>query len=207
MFKAFAVSLSAACLATTFCTAPAWGADTNERFAVEGGGAQACSLFLEAERDRKEQYTYYIGWVQGYLTALNRFQDDTFDMVPWQNTQFLTLALISFCKDNQDTPLFRATDYLSLVMSEQRLRSESKSLVLGQSDSSIIIYQEILRRAQAKLIQGGFLEGTADGTFGPKTRLALEAFQKSKEIEVTGLPDQVTLFHLFAEGLPTSGKN
>jgi len=45
---------------------------------------------------------------------------------------------------------------------------------------------------QAALDRAGFSPGVIDGSFGPKTAAALRAFQESRGLPQTGLPDQAT---------------
>nr|AIF26048.1 putative bH1295 protein [uncultured bacterium Ad_125_D08] len=52
--------------------------------------------------------------------------------------------------------------------------------------------RDVLRRAQRRLIDMGYLKGGADGLYGPKTKAALRAFQTDNGLEVTGHLDQAT---------------
>jgi peptidoglycan hydrolase-like protein with peptidoglycan-binding domain len=57
-----------------------------------------------------------------------------------------------------------------------------------------------IREVQLVLIQRGFLTGQADGQFGPRTRAALIAFQRSERISVTGRIDARTVTALGVSG-------
>ena len=50
---------------------------------------------------------------------------------------------------------------------------------------------------QQTLIDRGFLEGTADGNFGPATRDAVMALQQYCGLEMTGTVDHDTLLHIY----------
>ena len=54
-----------------------------------------------------------------------------------------------------------------------------------------------VKAAQQALIDRGFLEGTADGSFGPKTEAAVKALQAAYGIDETGRIDRRTLVALF----------
>ena len=58
-----------------------------------------------------------------------------------------------------------------------------------------------IREVQTVLIQGGFLEGEADGIYGPRTRQALIKFQRERGIQPTGSIDMRTV-----ETMNLSGK-
>jgi peptidoglycan hydrolase-like protein with peptidoglycan-binding domain len=51
----------------------------------------------------------------------------------------------------------------------------------------------VLQQAQTKLSQLGYDPGVADGIYGPRTRRALEAFQRAQNLPVTGILDPPTL--------------
>jgi hypothetical protein len=51
----------------------------------------------------------------------------------------------------------------------------------------------VLQQAQQKLIDLGYDPGSTDGVHGPRTRQALEAFQRAQNLPVTGILDTPTL--------------
>lgn len=69
------------------------------------------------------------------------------------------------------------------------------ALLLSSSPASA---GEDLARAQRALIQRGFDPGPVDGLMGPRTRGAIEVFQRSIDLSVTGKLDAETLEALFA---------
>lgn len=58
---------------------------------------------------------------------------------------------------------------------------------------------EQLRAAQEALKKHGMYEGEVDGIMGPKTRAAIQEFQKNEGLEATGRLDQQTLSRLGVE--------
>lgn len=58
-----------------------------------------------------------------------------------------------------------------------------------------------VKRMQEALIRLGYLTGTADGAYGPKTRAAVEDFQAANNLSVTGAGNNATLQLLF-DGTP-----
>ena len=61
---------------------------------------------------------------------------------------------------------------------------------------------EDVRRLQSQLKALGYLNGSADGNFGPKTREAVEAFQAVYGLPVNGAADQATQAMLFGIEAP-----
>lgn len=64
-------------------------------------------------------------------------------------------------------------------------------LLLGQGP--VWAGDQVLQQAQQKLIELGYDVGEADGVSGPRTRQALEAFQRARDLPVTGTLDAATL--------------
>lgn len=58
---------------------------------------------------------------------------------------------------------------------------------------------DAVRRAQGRLIELGYLSGSADGIFGAKSEAAIEKFQKVHGLEVTGQPDDATMEKLLSD--------
>lgn len=58
---------------------------------------------------------------------------------------------------------------------------------------------DTVRMAQARLIELGYLSGTADGIFGAKSESAILRFQKAYSLETTGQPDAATMEKLLSD--------
>jgi len=63
-----------------------------------------------------------------------------------------------------------------------------------------------IRQAQQALDQKGFNAGRADGKLGPETKQALQSFQQSQGLQVTGQLDQQTMAKLGIRGAETTGQ-
>jgi peptidoglycan hydrolase-like protein with peptidoglycan-binding domain len=64
---------------------------------------------------------------------------------------------------------------------------------MGRADVVADLSDDDIREVQTVLIRGGFLEGEADGVFGPRTRQALIKFQRERGIQATGSIDMRTV--------------
>jgi len=60
-----------------------------------------------------------------------------------------------------------------------------------------MVKNEDARRAQTRLIQLNYLDGTADGVFGENSMAAMRQFQRDNGLEVTGLPNGESRLVLF----------
>jgi peptidoglycan hydrolase-like protein with peptidoglycan-binding domain len=63
-------------------------------------------------------------------------------------------------------------------------------------EQEFAIYAEVLQRVQNRLSALGLYQGEREPEFGEKTREAVVAFQRSNNLQPTGLPDQATLWRL-----------
>jgi hypothetical protein len=177
---------------------PVFAADSADRFALRGAGLAKCEQFLKALQERQENVLVAGGWIEGYITAVNQFTPETFDIAPWQSTQVLLGLVSRNCERNPQANVFQIVDSMRNFLHPNRLLAQSERILAEAGTNKFYLYQETMKDVQQKLIDQGFLTGVADGQFGPKTSAALEAFQKAKQIEPTGLPDQNTLFQLLS---------
>ena len=169
------------------------------QFAAKGIGASTCQRFLEVKANDRALYYMYLGWIDGYITASNKYIDDTFDLATWQSTELFATAIETQCEKSPDREVAAIVDALTGQLMPGRL-TEPSEVVSGEvGDTKFRIYAEVLRRMQRTLAGEGFYEGAPDGAYGPGTRLAVERFQQERGIPVTGLPDNLTMFHLFAD--------
>ena len=175
----------------------AHAADSQGQFAVKGIGITKCSRLLESYDAKDRSLTEFGGWISGYLTALNRTNSKTFDLAPWQTTQFLVLALVNFCTQNPDVPVHQAVALMARSLEQDRLSERSEGVMLKEGGNEVGIYVAILQRVQSRLRDLGYYEGTVDGKFGPQTKAALVKLQRDQGFQETGLPDLATLKFLF----------
>jgi len=176
---------------------PAHAATKDGAFAVKEAGLAKCQAYVEARTARSEAVAHYLGWLAGYISAHNRHAADTLDVVPWQSMSLLAALLENYCKTNPDRSYGSAVGALVSELAPSRVRSRSESVQLTSGDKRVVVYGVIMMRAQQVLSELGHYSGPIDGKPGPSTQQAISAYQKEKNLPVTGLPDQATLFSLF----------
>lgn len=198
------MGLAAAAVSVSAPT-PAGAADEEGRFALRGVGLATCDQFLQAIEERQENVLLAGGWLEGYLTAVNQFRSDTFDIAPWQNTDTLLTLLKHNCERNREQRFFAVVNSMVDFFAGKRLEQQAERVVAEAGEQQLVLYKDVLADAQQALIDQGLLQGNADGQFGPQTKTAFEEFQKKQGIEVTGLPDQMTLWRLLSESAPPGG--
>lgn len=185
-------------LLAAFCIA-ANAADENGAAAIKGAGQVSCSTYTETVSGQQQQALQFVGWVEGYVTAINVLQDGTFDMAPWQDSLFLATLLQRHCNDNPDEPFHVAVLKLIRTFSPQRLAEQSETISVSHDGQEVRVYEAVLKRVQNVLINKGILAGPADGIYGAYTQEAISAYQAGAGLPQTGLPDTATLRRLFFE--------
>ena len=198
--------LTSALVATAFTPGYLKAADSSGHFALRGVGLATCEQFLQASEERQENILLAGGWLEGYMTAVNQLMPKTFDIAPWQNTDTVLALVKHNCERNRDQRFFAVVTAMIQFLAENRLQEQSDRVLAEADGQRVAVYAEVMRDVQQRLIDEGLLQGNADGQFGSKTRAALQEFQKKENIQVTGLPDQVTLWRLLSdETAPQSG--
>ena len=182
-----------ACILISF---NATAADRGGQFAVEGAGLGSCEHFIEARSNGDAAFHQYVGWLTGYLTAMNQYSPNTFDIAPWQSIDLLVALAEQHCRKNLKNNFLQVAIFMVIALKEDRLQEMSPAVVVKVGDTSLILYREVLRRIQHVLKRRGTYDGDLDGQFDPGTQNAIEIFQKEEQLPVTGLPDQITLLRL-----------
>lgn len=176
----------------------AYAADENGKFAIKGGGLQTCVKFVEAMDAGSQDVALYGGWIEGFITAQNQQNDDTFDITPWQTTNTLLSLTKAVCEQaNEGARFVDGFAGVYRLLFPSRLRTESEPLGLSNGEARSVAYREILKRVQIALRDQGYDIPDEDGNFDQAAIGQLIEYQRSKGLTASGLPDQPTLYSLF----------
>ncbi len=186
-----------ALVAFGFAGVPIAGAETGDhQFAVEDAGRANCADYLKARESSPQRSARYIGFIEGYLTAANRYEPNTFDLTPWHTPEAFALILDQHCKRATDEGLAMVAQRLVVAMMPYRLASKSQLVEVREGDQRAVVYERIIWRAQNQLARHGLYRGEPDGKDSPQFREALTQFQKIAELDQSGVPDVATLWVL-----------
>lgn len=188
--------------ATVFLAALAWPAQSSTpggEFAVEGAGLAKCPAFLEARASRSDAYSRFIGYVEGYMTAANRYSPETFDLSPYQTGELFGMIIENHCKSNPDDQLYYIVQSLALQLEADRLKNRSSMMRIdGSETGSVAVYEEVVRRMQVRLAEENLYSGEADGQFDEELQRSIENYQAAVGLQPSGMPDTLTLWILFS---------
>lgn len=198
--RRYRARLAAGLLAAAVLSCPAAAADSDGNFAYKGAGAQTCGAFRASWQDGSRDLSLYGGWIDGYLTAYNQSQPETFDIAPWQTTQTLLGLTRSVCAQlPEDTAFTQAVWQLVQALQPMRLDRLSKAVVLTDGESQTAIYTALLPRVLARLSAEGLSPGEPQDTeFPDRLAASLTSYQERHGLDPSGRLDQRTLFTLLA---------
>lgn len=167
------------------------------QFAVEASGRITCQQYTALRKDRKSPgFNRVIGFVEGYLTAANRYEPNTFDLTPWHNAAAFDLILGKHCETHQADSLTGVLQKMIASFMPLRVARYSKMVEIREGAGRTFVYETILRRAQGALRRQGFYNGPEDGAFSPALRDAFRKYQQQQKLDPTGVPDPGTLWTL-----------
>lgn len=171
--------------------------EETRQFAVEGVGNLTCARFTQARADRSsDEYQRMIGFTEGYLSAANLYEPNTFDLTPWHNAAAFDLILENHCVEHPEDTLVSVTQRMVSGFRPLRIARFSQLLEVGAGQNRAFVYETVLRRAQAALQILGHYSGPENGQFSAELAEAFRHFQEEKGLNPTGVPDAATLWTL-----------
>lgn len=183
--------------ASTLCPASLSSAASRDgRFAVEEAGRPTCSRYLQARNAKSPNYGIMIAFVEGYLTAANRYEADTFDLTPWHTTAALSIIVDDYCTHHPSEELAIVAQKLTIAFKDQRLQEYSPMVEIRNGNGKTTIYKSTLEQIEAALTHRNLYSGPMSGEYSPQLRAALIAFQTSKHLTPSGVPDAATAWNL-----------
>jgi hypothetical protein len=195
--------LAAASVGSALSSSMVLSADANGEFALEGAGQASCSRFLQALEEDSTEVLIFGGWMHGFLTGVNRYESDTYDVVTWPSQQQQLRFLQNVCQGNRSARFADAVELMVRQLRDERLTVKEPPITVGKikDGSPIVLYPSTLKRVRQRLneLQFGTFSAPLAGDWDAELGDALLAFQRSADIAQSGLPDPDTLLRLFRE--------
>lgn len=179
-----------------YYAAVASAADDAGKFAMKGAGFLPCKIYVDEREKRSNVYYLIGGWVEGFLSAHNKYADDTYDVTSFESLELLLSVIQNHCESNPDDRLYLVISSIIAKLNADRLRKESAKVEIKDGERKAVLYRETIRRIQARLTGLGLYKGDVNGLYTDATRSALIAFQSDIDFKTTGFPDQATLWRL-----------
>ncbi len=164
--------------------------------AIEGPGTQPCSKLVEVRRNDTGAYMAFGAWVSGFLSAANVYEDETYDLTPWQPLEVSLAQVVKYCEANPQQSVINGVSAYITYLRENRIKEQSDLVDARNGDQVIRLYAEMIARIRTELRKGGYLEAEGTG-FDDAVVAALARFQRDKGLSRTGLPDLRTMLKMF----------
>ncbi|HET6629004.1 MAG TPA: peptidoglycan-binding domain-containing protein [Woeseiaceae bacterium] len=170
------------------------------KYAVRGAGLIDCQTFLDEQQKQSKAYLMIGGWIDGYITGVNQYANDTYDATSFESTELFAELIENHCRKNPEDRLFPVVNSIIQQRWGSRITEQTPRIGITLGEMHVGMYRETLNRIQARLAEKGFYELPATGEFDAKTITAIASFQKTLDgYKPTGFPDQATLWALFVE--------
>lgn len=175
---------------------PVVAATASGDFAARGAGTASCAAYTDVRTRKAPEVAAFMSYIDGYLSAANRYEVDTYDLTPFHNQAMLALILDKYCKEHAQDIMAVAALRLTAAVHPLRLTQKSTKIQVVDGANRVMVYEAILQKAQAELTRKGLYKGQADGKYSPAVKTALVAFQKQSKLPESGVPDPATLWLL-----------
>lgn len=172
-------------------------ADPSGAFAVDGVGSRTYADFIAAKDGDPDLLIAFAGWTTGFITAVNVFRNETFDLTPFQPTELLLAKMQKYCEANPDESYANALGKLVSSLMEGRLQAESDLVRISVGDKAVFIYRSVLADVYAKLANAGLLPQKEPTEYDAAFASATSRYQASKGLPQSGLPDLATMNSLY----------
>lgn len=179
--------------------AASFAATDDGQYANYAVGAQPCSAVLQAyqQNDQSAVLLEVSSWLSGYISAMNRVSEETYDVTPIMNHASLTMLTLRICENNPDQLYESVVNAALSVLAPLRSQEEVGGVQIERDGLSITLRENSIKALQVILAEKGLLdEAAADGVFGDMTAKAISTWQNDNGLQVTGLFDPVTVFSL-----------
>ncbi len=183
-------------LCVVFHASATLAADAHNRFSIRGVGLLTCEIYENERAAKSASYQIFGGWIDGYITGVNQYAPETFDILSFESSELITELLSAHCKAHPQDLIFAVLNSMFIKLQDDRIQQASSYIDVTIDSRSVRLYEDVLRRLQTRLKEDGYYTGEITGTFGENEHAALAAFQASIGLESTGFPDQVTLWKL-----------
>jgi len=186
-------------VAAAAVVAPAAAAEVpGSGFSVRGAGLLDCAAFSRIRSEDEASHAMVGGWIDGYLTAVNRYEADTYDITSFETTELIVKIVAGHCEAHPGHRLYPVIASVVKKLHEQRITEPAALVSVSNGVQRTALYAPTVLRMQARLSEAGLLDGVPTGEFDDATREALMAYQSRLGYKPTGFPDQGTLWHLFS---------
>ena len=135
---------------------PSSAADTNGEFVVKGVGSKTCSDFVEVAAQGSRELSQYLGYVNGYTSAFNQINENTFDVWRWQSTDTILLLLLNRCRQEPELSFGAALAALTRYLDAAKIDTRVDVVRVGTTEKGFFLYEPVYADLLASLKAEGY---------------------------------------------------
>lgn len=173
-------------------------ASNDGSFVIRGIGYQKCSHLNKDYQQNRLKQIELSSWISGYVTHTNSISRSTIDLLPIQDTSQFAAIVALMCYSQSEAQIQKVVEALVNYFKPLGTTAKGDFVNTKSGTYQVGIRGETMEAIQTLLAQKGLLNiEDVDGEFGPKTSIALSAFQEQTAgLQKTGVPDILTLYAL-----------
>jgi hypothetical protein len=193
-------AIAAMLLAAAWAVTPeAAAVDAKGNYALRGIGGETCRALIGQLQENAQAPVETAFWLLGYMTAVNHWRPDTYDISPVLDASGMLTMLAEICREHPDALAETAATDLLKRLAGARVKTSSPVVETKSGANVAPVRAATLAAMQAKLKRLAYFKGEANGSFNPQTEAALKAFQKDQKLPESGVADWVTVVRLLVE--------
>ena len=182
----------------------AFASDPDGKFSVRGIGGQPCSLWISVsegtdETQKRDGVLAFQSWLAGYLSASNRLQAESYDVLPFLDMINVLAIVLNECRAVPNELVENTMARVVGAFANARVTAESPIINVTDAGVEKPYRQATIALAQQKLVDLGYLDGVPDGVIGPASTDALALYQSENGLPSTGEMSVDTMFKLLLQ--------
>jgi len=174
-----------------------YAADNQGKYSIHGAGLLKCNIFVDERKKQSPAYMMIGGWIDGYISAVNQLEKNTYDITSFTSTELLTALIDKHCAGHPDDVLAPVLSAILTKLHADRVKTASPLVIVRVGKFQTQLYKKTLADIQKKLAHKKYFNKEANGVWSKSLQTALLKYQQSANLKPTGFPDQKTLWHLF----------
>ena len=170
---------------------PSLAVDTNGGFVVKGVGAKTCSDFAEVAAQGSRELSQYLGYVNGYTSAFNQINENTFDVWRWQSADTILLLLLNRCRQEPELSFGATLAALTRYLDAAKIDTRVDVVRVGTTEKGFYLYAPVYADLLVSLEAEGY------STTDPYS--ALMQYKKDHKLANTKNLHQMLLLRLLSD--------
>ena len=119
-------------------------------------------------------------WIDGYITSINQYSADTYDVMSFESTELLTALIADYCEKKPKTLIFSIINSIIKISINNRITKASPKVEIMVGARKILLYEVQIGNIKNQLKKLSLYRGGLDNKWNKKEFYFVE-FQKLPE--------------------------